>query len=248
MALLARNTQAGLLDEAEIHALERVRLDQRVPEVRGIPEPPCSGGILGDAALPQVLACDLALVHLAQRRPARRAPRFLRVRRGEIDARLVRQLLDCVAEAAPFHLHDELDRIAGDAAAEAVEHLLVRDDVEAGCLLAVERAEPLPVVAALLERHAPLHHRNQIHPVAQLLQFLVRDARQMSRRQGHLSATYRASTRRSSPSRSRACPLRARRSSASMPSSPRPCPWAPAHPTQRQILAPARRAPHRSTG
>ena len=41
-------------------------------------------------------------------------------------------------------------------------------------------------MAALLERHTPLHDRNQIHPVAQLLQFLVRDARQMSRRQGHL--------------------------------------------------------------
>src|SRR5207249_1461888 len=90
--LLARNTQAGFLDEAEIHALERVRPDQRVPEDRGISEPPCSRGIPGDAALPQVLARDLALrvlpedalvedarflVHLAQRRPARRAPRFL---------------------------------------------------------------------------------------------------------------------------------------------------------------------------
>ena len=196
LALLARNPEAGLLGQARIDALQGVGLDQRIPEIGGVSEPPRPGRVLGDAPLAQVLARDLALgmlpehalverarllVHLGQRRAAGRPAGFLRIRRSEVHAGLVGELLDRLAEAAAFHLHDELDRVAGDPAAEAMEHLLVRDDVEAGCLLAVDRAEPLPVVPALLQRHAPLHHRDQVHPVAQLLQLLVGDARQTVR-------------------------------------------------------------------
>src|SRR5207248_3560106 len=126
------------------------------------------------------------LVHLAERCAPCRAARLLRIGWSQVDAGLACELLDGVAEAPSFHLHHELDRVSRDAAAEAVEHLLVGDDIEAGGLLPVKGAEALPVAPALLQRHAPLHDGDQVHPVPQLLKLLVGNARQLSRREDHL--------------------------------------------------------------
>jgi hypothetical protein len=54
-----------------------------------------------------------------------------------------------------FH---ELEHVAADAAPEAVEEPLLAVHVERRCLLAVERAEPLPRRARLPERDMVLHH------------------------------------------------------------------------------------------
>src|SRR5207302_778610 len=105
-------------------------------------------------------------------------PRLLGILRLEIDAGLGGKLLGRLAEALPVELHDELDRVAGRAAPEAVEDLLVGHDVEAGRLLSVEWAEALPVPAGLLQPDAALHHRDDVDTVAQLLQLLVADSRQ----------------------------------------------------------------------
>jgi len=134
------------------------------PPARVLPQDP----LVEDAGL---------LVHLGQRRPAGAAARLLRVLRLEVDARLAGELLGGLAEALAVELHDELDRVPGRAAAEAVEDPLVRHHVEAGRLLAVERAQPLPVAARLLEADPALHHRDHVDAVPQLLQLLVADAR-----------------------------------------------------------------------
>src|SRR5207302_4325727 len=120
----------------------------------------------GDSALAEVCARDFTLrvlpehalvegagllVDLRQRGAAGRSARFLRIGGSQVDPCLDGERLDRLAEAASFDLHDELDRVTGDAAAEAVEHLLVGNDVEAGRLLAVERAQPLPVAPAFLQ-------------------------------------------------------------------------------------------------
>src|SRR5947209_5005710 len=117
------------------------------------------------------------LVDLGQRRPAGAAARLLGVLRLQVDPGLAGELLGCLAEALAVELHDEFDRVAGGAAAKAVEDPLVGDHVEAGRLLAVERAQPLPVAAGLLQRDPALHHRDHVHAVPQFLQLLVADAR-----------------------------------------------------------------------
>ena len=53
------------------------------------------------------------------------------------------QPLDRLDEAEPVDLLHELDDVAALGAAEAVEQAAGRGDVERGCLLVVERAQPL---------------------------------------------------------------------------------------------------------
>src|SRR5712671_1510717 len=165
---------------------------QGVPQFRRVAETPRPGRLHRYAALLQMLAGDRAarvlpedalvedaglLVHLGQRGPPRAAARLLGILRLEVDARLAGELLGRLAEALAVELHDELDRVAGGAAAEAVEDPFVGHHVEAGRLLAVERAEPLPVAAGLLQRHPALHDRDHVHAVPKLLQLVVADAR-----------------------------------------------------------------------
>ena len=113
------------------------------------------------------------LVDLRKLRPALRPARLLGIGGREVHPCVRGELFDRLAEAASLELHDELDRVARDPAAEAVEHLLVGHDVEARRLLAVERAQPFPVVPALLERDAPLHDLHDIRAIAELLKLLV---------------------------------------------------------------------------
>src|SRR5712692_8814507 len=192
LLLLARDAEPRFLYELRVHLAARHRFAQLVPLVRRVSQPPRLGGVHRDAALLQMVAGhpparvlpqdplveDAGLfVHLGQRRPAGAAARLLRVLRLEVDARLAGELLGGLAEALAVELHDELDRVPGRAAAEAVEDPLVRHHVEAGRLLAVERAQPLPVAARLLEADPALHHRDHVDAVPQLLQLLVADAR-----------------------------------------------------------------------
>src|SRR5205085_3295422 len=188
LLLLARNSEPGSLDELRVDLPARERLAQRVPQVGRVPEPPRFRGLDGDATPLQVIAGDGStgmfpenaliedarlFIDLRERRPVRAATRLLRIRGLQVDASLGRQLLRRLAEALAVELHDELDRVAGRAAAEAVEDLLVGDDIEAGRLLAVEGAQAFPVAARLLQADAALHHRDHVDAVAQLLQLLV---------------------------------------------------------------------------
>src|SRR5205814_4277222 len=112
-------------------------------------------------------------VHFGQRRAARAAFHLFRVGRLQVDSGLAGEVLVRLAEALAVELHDKFDGVARRAAAKAVEDLLVGDDVEAGRLLAMERAQPLPVAPRLLQPDPALHHRDDVDPVAQLLQLVV---------------------------------------------------------------------------
>ena len=76
-------------------------------------------------------------------RPAR-APR-------DRDAEPRRERLDRLRELEPVHLAHEVDDVAAGAAAEAVVQPLVAVDGERRRALVVERAEPLPGAARLLQ-------------------------------------------------------------------------------------------------
>src|SRR5204863_1647340 len=76
---------------------------------------------------------------------AARAPklgRFLDARDG--DPEPPGELLGDLDEALALELHQEREHVAVFLAAEAVEELLGRDDVERRCLLAVKWTQPLP--------------------------------------------------------------------------------------------------------
>jgi hypothetical protein len=73
-----------------------------------------------------------------------------------------------------------LNTSPADLAAEAVEHLLLRDDVERRRLFLVERAQPEPVLAPLLERDVPLDHLYDVGGLADGVDGLAGDARHPS--------------------------------------------------------------------
>src|SRR5438067_61955 len=115
------------------------------------------------------------LVDLGERGPPGGPALLLGVLGLELDSGVARQLLDRLAERLPLDLHDELDRVAARAAAEAMEHALVGIDAEAGRLLAVERAQPLEVSPRLLELDTTADDLRDVHAVAELLQLVVAD-------------------------------------------------------------------------
>ena len=82
-------------------------------------------------------------------------------------------MFDGVDEVDVFDLLDELERIAGGAAAEAAvpAHLLA--DVERRCSLGVERAEADPVAAHPSERRVLLDHVGDRNRCSQPFEILV---------------------------------------------------------------------------
>ena len=87
------------------------------------------------------------LVHLEQRLALRRARALLVASASQLrhrHAEPLRQHADGFGEADLLVQLHELDHVAADAAAEAVEEALLAVDVERRRLLAVERAQPLP--------------------------------------------------------------------------------------------------------
>ena len=121
----------------------------------------------------------VALLELRQRHPE--ALRELLHRVGKPD--LVVQL-------------EELQHVAADAAAEAVEEALVAVDVERRRLLAVERAQPLVGGAGLLERDVVADHHDDVGVVLQVVDELLREERQG---EGNSSPSARPPSRRRRP-------------------------------------------------
>ena len=84
-------------------------------------------------------------------------------------AGVLRQILDRLDEAQPGILHQERDRGAVRAAAEAVIELLGWTDGEARRLFAMERAQTHQIGAALLQLHIIAHHVDDVDAVQQVL-------------------------------------------------------------------------------
>ena len=76
--------------------------------------------------------------------------------------RAAREVGDRLGELELLGLANERDRVALGSAAEAVVETLVGVDVERGGLLAVERAEPLPGVARLLQPGDGTDERDEV--------------------------------------------------------------------------------------
>src|SRR5262249_61967405 len=94
---------------------------------------------------------------------------FLGAPRGELHPDALRELLHRLDVAEPGVLHQEPDRVAVRAAAEAVVELLRLAHRERGRLLAVERAQPDPVRAALLQRHPARDDGDDVDAVEQIV-------------------------------------------------------------------------------
>ena len=123
--------------------VEAARLDVRArrlrpPATRAARDRTSRRGRAAEPCLARSLSAARAAL-LASRRAARL---------GELDARLLRQLAQRLHEATcPRARVRKRDHVARLAAAEAVEELLLRVDVERGRLLVVKRAQPLVVDA-----------------------------------------------------------------------------------------------------
>src|SRR5690606_9028536 len=104
---------------------------------------------------------------------ARGVTRFLR----HLHADLLRELAHRLDEGQAAVLHQEADRVAVHAAAEAVIELLARADRERRGLLAVEGAAGEVVGAALLQRQVAFDDVDDVDPGQQVLDEGSRDHR-----------------------------------------------------------------------
>ena len=117
------------------------------------------------------------LVNLEQRLALRGAGALLVVllQLGKRHAEALREQLHRVVEPDLLVQLEELEDVAADAAAEAVEEPLVAVDVERRRLLAVERTEALVGGAGLLQRHVVLDHDDDVGVVLQVVDELLRE-------------------------------------------------------------------------
>src|SRR5262249_45240129 len=96
---------------------------------------------------------------------------FLRGVLRHFEPGLAGETIDGIAEIEPVGLHDEGDRIAMGATAEAmVMRLVIVIDVEARALLVVERAKPRRLLAPAVETHLLAHQVEDRQATAQLIQ------------------------------------------------------------------------------
>src|SRR4051812_38775691 len=94
----------------------------------------------------------------------------------QLDPAVAGEAFDGLGERERLDLHQEPDRVAVLAAAEAVEHLLGRGHAERGGLLGVERADAGErVVPGLLEGEVVPDQLDDVGPVADLLDVLLLD-------------------------------------------------------------------------
>src|SRR5262245_47652586 len=106
---------------------------------------------------------------------------------GERQPGRLGQRTDRLGEGKPVLTHEEPEDVAADATAEAVEDAPLGIDHERGRLLAVERAQALPVRARLTEVHEP---SDEVHDVYTRPD-VVDDGR---RGGGHRPLTFNAAT------------------------------------------------------
>ena len=92
------------------------------------------------------------------------------------DAGLAREPLDGADEVEMLDLAHERDRVATDAAAEALEQAVLFVDVERAGLLRVERAQPDPSPPDPLELHVLRDDVTKVDGIADTLDVLVHDA------------------------------------------------------------------------
>src|SRR5690606_17023646 len=92
-----------------------------------------------------------------------------------LDADSLGQILDRVDEAEIVVLHQEAERVAVLAAAEAVIEVLLGDDRERGRLLSVEGATGFVFPAVLFQRHAAADQLDQVDPSDQLFDGMFGD-------------------------------------------------------------------------
>ena len=105
---------------------------------------------------------------------SRRASSTCLVGLGQRHAELLRQHPHRVLEADLLVQLEELEHVAADAAAEAVEEPLVGIDVERRRLLGVKRAEALVGRARPLQRHVLLHDLHDVRLQAEVVDELLR--------------------------------------------------------------------------
>src|SRR5581483_9636080 len=161
-ARLALDEEAALQQDRLRETLrEQPRLETVARIRRRVPEPQALDRLRRDAALLQLLARARAgrrrellaevrrrdLVRLQQRFAQRAVPaRLVGIAVGHLrqrHAEFLRQHSDGIGERDLLVQFEELEHVAADAAAEAVEEPFVRVDVERRRLLAVKRTEPL---------------------------------------------------------------------------------------------------------
>ncbi len=164
--------QAGVEHGLELQVVATQVLEQVVPAGRGETEAEVAGDLAGQAAALQVVhrgfargvAFQRLLVELGggaeQRverrvgRLARRVPASAAFLARHVHAGALGQFLDRLGELQLVVVHDEAERVAAGAAAEAVVELLVRADGERGSLFLVERAAGAVVLAGFLQLDA----------------------------------------------------------------------------------------------
>ena len=166
--VLAGAQQAGFQQARRRDRLAGQRLGQRTATLAGPAQAEAPDRGVGQAAAPQIGQCgrpcrrgEIGLVvgrgglqHLVQVEPPLLALRGGRRGLGDIEPGLARQHLHGIHEGAALRLHDEADRVAMRAAAEAMVAVVI--NVEAGAFLVVERAAgfPLPARAHQLDAAA----------------------------------------------------------------------------------------------
>lgn len=184
--------QAGVEHGLELQVVATQVLEQVVPARRGEAEAEVAGDLAGQAAALQVVHRGLArrvafqrlLVELGggaeQRverrvgRLARRVPASAAFLARHVHAGALGQFLDRLGELQLVVVHDEAERVAAGAAAEAVVELLVRADGERGSLFLVERAAGAVVLAGFLQLDARTHHLDDVGAVQQVIDEALR--------------------------------------------------------------------------
>ena len=125
-----------------------------------LPEP-CGSGLVHleeRLALGRVGALLVALLHFGKRHPE-----------------ALREQLHRIGESGLLVQLEELEDVAADVAAKAMEKTLVAVDVKRRRLLAVERTESLVGRAGLLQRHVVLNHDDDVGLVLQVVDELLRE-------------------------------------------------------------------------
>jgi hypothetical protein len=116
----------------------------------------------------------------------------------QLDPVAVGQQLHRLGEAQPLLLLDELDRVAADAAAEAVVELLLRVDRERRRALLVERAEADPAGALAAQVGVGGDDLDDVRGLLDPLQALLGDQRHQNlAASGTVSSAKRAMQKRS---------------------------------------------------
>ena len=139
--------------------------------------------------------------------------------------------LDGLGEFEPVDLAHEVDDVAARAAAEAVVEALVAVHGEGGRALVVERAEPLPGAAGLLQRGVVADDLDDVRGAAQLGEDVVVDVEVEGRRSGSEPSLSQFEDRRAVAAFAGVGRAGARRPSAwprkcsRRPSRRRPVPW-----------------------